>query len=100
MVRVLLNGKNFCKSSLPILENVADNDGDESCHSIICGHIQGDAEEGKAIKDLAYPFLQQVFCLPSIIHSALFNHPDNLQPGTPQSFQQTLTQMLSCFSFT
>jgi hypothetical protein len=28
-----------------------DEDGDESCHSITYRHIQGDAEEGKAIRD-------------------------------------------------
>jgi hypothetical protein len=90
--------KKFFVSCLDLsLKMWEDNDEDESCHSIICRHIQGDAEKGKAIRNWAYPLLQQVFCLPSIIHSALFNHPDNnLQPRTPQSFQQTLTQMLSC----
>ena len=42
------------------------------------------------------PFFSKT-CLPSIIQSALFSHPDNLQPGTPQSFQQILTQIFHVY---
>jgi len=35
----------------PSLKMWKDDDGDESCHSIIYRHVQGDAEEGKTIRD-------------------------------------------------
>jgi hypothetical protein len=40
----------------------------------------------------ATPFEQQskitsLFTVSSVIHSTLFHHPDNFQPGTPMSFQ-------------
>jgi hypothetical protein len=48
MARALVDGNSFFVNCLdPSLKMWEDEDGDESCHSIIHRHIQGDQEEGK-----------------------------------------------------